>query len=86
MWDKAAKIAGAGQIIAVDRIKSRIELAKSFGATHGFDTTGVDDLFAGFKEVAGGNGPTVVVDSKIFALSLMSLARANALQQRATSP
>lgn len=64
MREKAAKIAGAGQIIAVDRIKSRIELAKSMGATHGYDTTGVEDYVAGFKEVAGGIGPTVVIDSK----------------------
>ena len=61
----AAKIAGAGQIIAVDRVKSRIELAKSMGATHGYDTTGVEDYVAGFKEAAGGNGPTVVIDSKL---------------------
>lgn len=50
----------------MDRIKSRIELAKSMGATHGFDTTGVEDLVAEFKKVAGGYGPTVVVDSKTF--------------------
>lgn len=45
-------------------MKSRIELAKGLGATHGYDTTGVEDLVAGFKEVSGGNGPTVVIDSK----------------------
>ena len=35
------------------------------GATHGFDTTGVEDLAAGLKEVAGGKGPTIVVDCEI---------------------
>ena len=61
---QASKILGVETIIAVDRIKSRIEHAKSFGATHGLDTTGVDDLVKAFKDVAGGSGPTVVVDSK----------------------
>jgi hypothetical protein len=35
------------------------------GATHGYDTTGVEDYVAGFKEATGDNGPTVVIDSKL---------------------
>ena len=52
-------------IIGVDLVASRIELAKSIGATKGLNTTGIatDDLAAAFKEAAGGLGPTIVVDS-----------------------
>ncbi|KAK3711893.1 hypothetical protein LTR37_009411 [Vermiconidia calcicola] len=62
----AAKICECEQIIAVDRVKSRIEMSKELGATHGFDTTGVEDLTAAFKEVTGGLGPTVVLDTTGF--------------------
>ena len=40
-------------------------MSKELGATHGFDTTGVEDLTAAFKEVTGGLGPTVVLDSEL---------------------
>nr|POF05465.1 hypothetical protein CFP56_69491 [Quercus suber] len=54
----AAVIAGARQIVAVDRVQSRIDLAKSMGATHGLNTTGVDDTVAAMREITGGLGPT----------------------------
>lgn len=38
----AAKIQGCRAIIAVDRIKSRLELAKQLGATHLYDTSHLD--------------------------------------------
>lgn len=61
---QAAKINSCAQIIAVDLIQSRIDLAqKSFGATHGLNTTGVTDLEAALREITGGKGPTVVIDS-----------------------
>ena len=63
----AAAILGCKKIIAVDRVKSRIELAKELGATDELDTTGVEDLVKALKEAAGGTGPTCVIDSK-FAL------------------
>ncbi|THC92794.1 hypothetical protein EYZ11_007723 [Aspergillus tanneri] len=37
-----AKIRGCKAIIAVDRVKARIELAKSLGATHTLDTSSAD--------------------------------------------
>lgn len=37
----AAKIQGCRAIIAVDRVKSRLNIAKELGATHVFDTTGM---------------------------------------------
>ena len=67
---QAAKIAGCKQIVAVDKVKSRLDMAKSFGATDALDTTGVEDLEAKFKEVTGGLGPTVVVDSKLLHFQL----------------
>ncbi|SMY29819.1 unnamed protein product [Zymoseptoria tritici ST99CH_1A5] len=60
----AAKIAGCKSIIAVDRVESRIEEAKSlFGATHGLNTTGIEDLAAALKEITGGRGPNVVIET-----------------------
>jgi len=62
---QAAVISGCSQVIGVDRIESRIETAKSFGATHGVNTSSVEDCTAAFKEVTGGLGPTVVIDSAL---------------------
>lgn len=58
-------ISNCKQIVAVDLIQSRIDLAKTFGATDGLNTSGVkiEDLDAALKEATGGLGPTVVVDS-----------------------
>jgi len=50
--------------VGVDRVQSRIELAKSFGATASLDTTGSSDLQAAFKDITGGDGPTVIIDSE----------------------
>ena len=62
---QAAHIAGCEQIIAVDRVDERIDTAKNvFGATHGLNTTGVEDLTAKMKEIAQGKGPTVVIESE----------------------
>jgi threonine dehydrogenase-like Zn-dependent dehydrogenase len=52
----------------VDKVPSRIELAKSLGATDGFDTTGIEELVPEFKKVAKGLGPNVVVDSSSYPL------------------
>ncbi|KAK5164306.1 uncharacterized protein LTR77_010001 [Saxophila tyrrhenica] len=78
----AAKMLGCEQIIAVDRVKSRLELAKSLGATHSIDTTGVEDLTATFKEITGGRGPTVVIDTSAY-VPLMKAAY-NSLAARGT--
>ncbi|KAF2111686.1 hypothetical protein BDV96DRAFT_175332 [Lophiotrema nucula] len=40
----AAKIRGCRTIIAVDRVQSRLEVAKSVGATHTIDTSGFQNL------------------------------------------
>jgi Zn-dependent alcohol dehydrogenase len=49
----AAKARGAKAIVVVDRVTSRLELAKELGATHVVDTTGISlvDLAKKIKEV-----------------------------------
>lgn len=57
----------------MDKVQDRIDLAKSvFGATHGLNTSGVADLTAAMKEIAGGRGPTVVIESEIFRPNLLA--------------
>ncbi|CZT14415.1 related to zinc-containing long-chain alcohol dehydrogenase [Ramularia collo-cygni] len=62
-----AHIAGCKQIIAVDKVQERIDLAKNvFGATHGLNTTGLTDLTQAMREIAAGRGPTVVIETTGF--------------------
>jgi NADPH2:quinone reductase len=59
---QAAKLLGAGHVVAAGRNPERLERAVELGA----DTTvnlGADDLVAAFKEAAGGDGPTLIVDT-----------------------
>ncbi len=49
-----AAIAGAGRIIAIDRIASKLELAKTFGATDVIDASQVDDIAKAVVELTGG--------------------------------
>ena len=48
-----AAMAGAGRIIAIDRIPSKLELARSFGATDVIDA-GADDPVKAVQELTGG--------------------------------
>src|SRR5207244_845432 len=41
---QAAAIVGAGRVIAVDRIASKLDLAKTFGATDVIDASAVDPV------------------------------------------
>jgi NADPH2:quinone reductase len=59
---QAAKLLGAKHVVAVGRNPERLKRAAELGA----DATvslGEDDLVAAFKEAAGGNGPTHIVDT-----------------------
>ena len=59
---QAAKLLGAEQVVAVGRNPERLKRAAELGA----DVTvslEQDDLAAGFKEAAGGDGPTHIVDT-----------------------
>jgi NADPH:quinone reductase len=59
---QAAKLLGAERVVAVGRNPERLERAAELGA----DATvslGEDALVAAFKDAAGGDGPTYVVDT-----------------------
>ena len=47
-------IAGAAMIVAVDRIDSKLELARLFGATHTVNASGDDNLVKTLKKLTGG--------------------------------
>ena len=55
---------GCKTIIAIDRTPSRLELAKSLGATHTIDTSAPGiDLVAEVLKLTGGNGVHVSLDT-----------------------
>ncbi|KAF9873742.1 hypothetical protein CkaCkLH20_08852 [Colletotrichum karsti] len=61
----AAKNQGCKAIIGIDRLESRLELAKSLGATHVINTTGLDmkQVTEKIKEAAEGLGSTISIDT-----------------------
>ncbi|KAH0438190.1 alcohol dehydrogenase [Colletotrichum camelliae] len=64
----AAKNQGCKAIIGIDRLESRLELAKSLGATHIINTTGVDmkQVTEKIKEAAEGLGSTISIDTSAY--------------------
>lgn len=61
-----AKVAGCRRIIGVDRVASRLELAKAMGATDVVDTSILPEgktLVEAVREVAEGLGPSITVDT-----------------------
>lgn len=74
----AAKAMGAGRIVAVDRVASRLELARELGATDTIDTSQVD--LAGALEELGG------IDFGVDTSGVPALisAATDALRQRGT--
>ena len=50
---QGARIAGASEILAVDTLPAKLEMAKKFGATHGVTP---DDLEGAKLEITGGEG------------------------------
>ncbi|MFG6502281.1 NAD(P)-dependent alcohol dehydrogenase [Microbacterium sp. P05] len=52
----AAKVAGAGTIIAVARKKAQLDRAVEVGATHTIDTTETPDVPEAVREIVGGPG------------------------------
>lgn len=61
----AAKIQGCRGIIAVDRVKSRLNIAKELGATHIFDTTGMDNSKDSYASDLAGELKKIAPDGKI---------------------
>jgi len=69
----AALIAGCNQVIAVDVIPSRLELAKEIGATDTINAKEVPDVVAKIKEITGGGANYSVESSGIPDLTLQSV-------------
>jgi threonine dehydrogenase-like Zn-dependent dehydrogenase len=60
---KCAFLMGASRVIAVDRVRYRLDFARSFSGAETLDFTGVDDPVREVKEMTGGRGPDVVIDA-----------------------
>lgn len=62
----AAKISGCRAVIGIDRVESRLQLAKDLGATHVVDGSTLPEgksLGDVVKEIADGVGPTITIDT-----------------------
>ncbi|KAK2016756.1 zinc-binding dehydrogenase [Colletotrichum eremochloae] len=64
----AAKNQGCKTIIGIDRLDSRLALAKSLGATHIINTTGLEmtQVTKRIKEAADGLGATICIDTSAY--------------------
>jgi threonine dehydrogenase-like Zn-dependent dehydrogenase len=55
---------GCAKIIGIDRVESRLELAKTLGATDGLDTSSADlNIVEQVHKLTGGDGATIVIDT-----------------------
>lgn len=59
---QAARLLGAGRVVAAARNAEGLKRALELGADETVQIGGVDDLAVAFREAAGGDGPEVVVD------------------------
>jgi NADPH2:quinone reductase len=59
---QAAKLLGAGRVVAVGRSAAGLERAASLGADATIRLDETDDLVAAFKDAFGGEGPSYVFD------------------------
>ena len=60
---QSAAMVSAHPIVAVDVVDAKLEWARRFGATHGFNSSTVDDVAKPIREVVGAGGADVVVDT-----------------------
>jgi NADPH:quinone reductase len=60
---QAAKLLGAGRVVAAGRKPARLARAGKLGADATVNLEEVDDLAAAFKEASGGDGPELVFDA-----------------------
>jgi S-(hydroxymethyl)glutathione dehydrogenase/alcohol dehydrogenase len=58
-----AYLAGANPIIVVDRVASKLDMAKARGATHSIDASGGVDVAEEVRKIVGAKGPDKVVDT-----------------------
>jgi Zn-dependent alcohol dehydrogenase len=62
---QAAKMRGCKSIVAIDLVDSRLELARTLGATQTINTTGMseDEIEVAVKNATSGLGPTITFDT-----------------------
>ncbi len=60
---KAARLMGAGRVIAVDQEEYRLDFARSFADVETVNFRRVDDPIRHLKEMTGGRGPDVVIEA-----------------------
>lgn len=53
---QGAHLSGANPIIAIDLLDTKLEAARTFGATHGINAGGTDDVPAAVRALTGGRG------------------------------
>jgi aryl-alcohol dehydrogenase len=85
----AAAVCGCAVVIAVDRVESRLELARKLGATHGIDTSKSPDLAAAILAIVPRGADYVVDTAGVPALvegSVGGLARLGTLGLVAVPP
>lgn len=75
----AAKNIGCKSIIGIDRLDSRLELAKTLGATHVINTSSLEmsDTVARIREAAEGIGSTISIDTTAFPPLVAAMVEAS---------
>jgi S-(hydroxymethyl)glutathione dehydrogenase / alcohol dehydrogenase len=75
---QGARLSGASKIIAADMLDNKLEMAKTFGATHTINTNTNEDAVEKIKDMAGGLGVDYAFDAvandKTQALAFDALA------------
>lgn len=76
---QGAALSAPSKIIAVDRVASKLELARSFGATDAIDASQVGDVPAAIRELTGGLGVDYAFEvtglSTVIRQSFLSIRR-----------
>jgi aryl-alcohol dehydrogenase len=84
-----AVVSGCAVVIAIDRVKTKLHLAQSLGATHVIDTSEVSDIAAAIRQIIP-RGVDYIVDSAgvpaLITASLSALARLGTLGLVAVPP
>lgn len=60
---QAAALVSAYPIVGIDLNDNKLELAKQFGLTHGFNAESEKDLNAAIKKIVGDKGADIVIDA-----------------------
>jgi S-(hydroxymethyl)glutathione dehydrogenase/alcohol dehydrogenase len=58
-----ANLAGANPIVAIDLVDSKLEMARTRGATHCLNSNAVRDIDAAIRDIVGAQGPEKVIET-----------------------